>query len=356
MDHAVIMAGGAGTRLWPLSRRDKPKQVLKLLDGKSLIRAAFERLSPWLDPKQIHVIANARHLGVIAKELPELPEANLIGEPISRDTAAAVGVSASIIHHRDADAVIGVFTADHIIEPVEKFRTSVEMGFSFARRHDDILVAFGITPTGPDVSFGYVKRGEMVCEGVYRVARFAEKPQQDVARQYVASGDFLWNSGMFVWRADAILREIQQHLPALYEPVVELGRRWDTSDGVESAKRLYPSLPKISVDYAIMEKSENVYLVEMPCQWKDLGSWTALSSLHTPDESGHISIGSRGALLDSENVTVVAEDAHLIAAIGVRDLVIVRTADATLVCHKDEAARLKELVNKVEEQFGDTYS
>src|SRR5262245_16168565 len=206
---AVIMAGGAGTRLWPLSRRSRPKQTLRLLGDKSLLGLSFERLRTLLPPERIFVVALMEHRGAFLADLPELPPENYIGEPIPRDTAAAIALSAALLHRRDAEAVIGVFTADHVIEPVDRFREAIERGYRAAGEHPTALVTFGIKPTAPLTVYGYVQRGDRIADGLWRVAKFKEKPDAASAQRFVAAGDHAWNSGMFAWRASAILDELK---------------------------------------------------------------------------------------------------------------------------------------------------
>ncbi len=355
MRHAVIMAGGAGTRLWPLSRQGRPRQVLKLFGGKSLIRESYERAASWLEPEAICVITNEAHLPMLAKELPEIPPANLFGEPVGRDTVNAVGLSAAIIGQRDPEATIGVFTADHIIKPIDRFRAAVETAFAAAEKNVGALVTMGITPSRPDTNYGYVQRGDRVSDGVFEVKQFAEKPNLESAMEYVGSGEYYWNSGMFVWRAAAVLSQIQKHLPEAYGPLCKLGAAWDGEDCAEMLGRVYPELPKISVDYAVMERADKVLVVEMDCNWIDVGSWPAMESVVVPDGEENVSVCRNVVHLSSRGNIVVSEDDHLITTIGVKDLVIAHSADATLVCSKDDTVRIKELVARLKDNYGDKY-
>ncbi len=355
MRHAVIMAGGAGVRLWPLSRKERPKQLLRLFDGKSLLRRSYERAAALLPPEQINVITNQDHLAAVAQDLPELPPENLIGEPVGRDTAAAVALPAAVLAERDPEAIMGVFTADHIITPIETFASCVEKAFDTAQEHGDALVTMGIKPTRPDTNYGYVQRGEKLTDGVFAVAKFTEKPDAAVAEAYLAGGEHYWNSGMFVWRATTILDQIKAHLPATHGAVCDIASAWGSADGLAKLERLYPTLEKISIDFAVMERAPRVLVVEMGCKWIDVGSWPALASVIDPDADGNVSTCQNVMHHGSTGNIVVGDDDHLIATIGVDDLVIVRSEDATLVCTKKDSARLKELVEALSEKHGERY-
>ncbi len=357
MAHAVIMAGGAGTRLWPLSRKDRPKQLLRLFNGKSLLRSSYERLTEVLEPSNIHVITGANHLPKVAEELPELPKENLIGEPEGRDTANAVGLAAAILHKRDPESVMGIFTADHVIRPVSQFAQAVDLAFKTAAANPTALIPIGITVRAPETAFGYVKRGEQIAEDVYRVEQFTEKPDKNLAALYAASGDYYWNSGMFAWRTSAILDELKVNLPVSYNGVTEIAEAWDTPERQARLESIYPTLQKISIDFAVMERAKNVMVVEMNCHWADVGSWTQLGEVLPSDQHGNISVSKRTFNLGSDGVTVVSEDdKHLIATVGLHDLTIVHSNDATLVCKKSDAQSIKTLLAEIEMAHGDIYS
>jgi len=351
MRYAMIMAGGAGSRLWPLSRKARPKQWLRLIGGKSLVRQSFERASSVLPAEAIHVVTSANLLDLTAAELPELPRENLIGEPVGRDTVNAIGLGAAILAERDADATLAVFTGDHVITPVEKFAQAVNTAFGVVQEHPEALVTFGIRPTSPHTGYGYMARGERVRDGVYHVREFAEKPSIALATKYVSSGQYYWNSGMFAWRADAILGQLKRHLPHSHDALRELGRGWATPEREEKLRLLYPTLMKISVDFAIMERAEHVLVVEMDCNWVDVGAWTAMESLVESDALGNVAVCKYTINLGSRGNIIVSEDEHLIATIGVDDLVIVHSPDATLICTKRDAQGIKELVDKLRKEY-----
>jgi mannose-1-phosphate guanylyltransferase len=350
MRHAVIMAGGAGTRLWPLSRKQRPKHFLRLIEGCSLMRMAYERLAGVLPAEQIHVVTSADHLPLVASELPELPPDNLIGEPAVRDTANAIGLAAVLLNRLDPQGTMGVFTADHVIRPQERFRLAVERAFAAAERFGDALVAIGVRPTSAHTGFGYIQTGRPLAEGLFAAEGFKEKPDLQAARQYLAGGRHLWNSGMFAWRLEAILEQLRRHLPGNHGPLLRVGRASAAQRG-RILEEIYPTLPKISIDYGVMEKAETVLVAEMDCEWIDVGAWTALAEVLEPTADGHVQTQARVLHVGSKNTIVVGEQDHLIATIGLQDCVIVHAPDATLICHKDHVQKIKDLVARLDEEY-----
>lgn len=354
-NHAVIMAGGAGTRLWPLSRSDRPKQLLRLFGGKSLLRHSYERLADFLEPQNINVITAERHIQLVREEIPELPEANLVGEPAVRDTANAVCLSACLLEAREKDGVMGIFTADHLISPQDQFRDTVETAFATAAEQRDALITLGLKPRWAATGYGYVQRGKSLGGPVYEVAAFKEKPDKETAERYVKDGAYYWNSGMFVWSIGAIVAEFERNLPGSIDALRPIARNWGAAGNKEELGRVFPTLEKISVDYAIMEKAGRVLVVEMPCDWLDVGSLTAVAEAFKPDAEGNTAVAPNAMFVDAKDNILIGEGDHLITAFGVRDLIIVHTPDATLVCRKQDAERLKELVTRISDTHGPKY-
>ena len=357
MRYAAIMAGGVGQRLWPLSRKHRPKQLLSLVEGKSLLDVAVGRLNGVFDNENIYIITNAEYVDDIAAALPQLPRENIVGEPVGRDTANAVALGAAILAGRDPNGTMAVFTADHVIRPVEDFAATVASACQAAEDEPDALITFGIKPTSPQTGLGYIHCGQASDNGVFDVKGFVEKPDRATARRYVESGNYYWNSGMFVWTIPAIQSALGQFLPDSLEklrPITEAVAAG--GDITELMGEIYPQLEKISIDYAVMEKADKGRMVPLSCQWLDIGSWPAIENVAEQDDLGNAVVASTTVLLDSCRNVIVSEDDHLLAVIGMDDCVIVHSPDATLICKKSDSQRLKELLAMIESKSPGKYS
>jgi mannose-1-phosphate guanylyltransferase len=365
MEYAVIMAGGRGTRLWPFSRNDKPKQLLPIVQGKSLLQLSYERLRGILPPERIFVCTAAAQREAVLANLPELPPDNVLGEPEGRDTANAVGFPAVVLRKRDPEAVVAIVTADHVITPVDQFQKSIRQAFAVVAEQPRALVTFGLVPTHGHTGLGYIHRGDALkvknapAAGAYRVMSFKEKPDKATADRYVESGRYYWNSGMFVWRCDTVLDELAVHLPEAHKGLMRIGEAWGTPRAQQVLAEVYPTLTRKSIDYAVMEPASQgkgkaqVVVVEMNVNWLDIGSWPALAETLPNDGNDNTVDSPVAVLVDSfNNIVISHEPNHLMALVGVSDMIVVHTPDVTMVCPKTEAQKVKELVNRVKERTG----
>jgi len=353
--YGMIMAGGSGTRLWPMSRRDKPKQLLPFIAGKTLLEHAATRLEHVIPTGNRLICTAESSRSAIRELLPDFADEQIIGEPIGRDTVNAIGLVAAVLHERDPNAVFVVVTADHLIEPQREFRTAVEQGFAIVENDPNRFVTFAITPTYPSTSYGYVERGEPMPDfpGASFATRFHEKPSITHAEQYLAAGTFAWNSGMFVFGAAAFMTALQRYMPNNHATLTAIAKAWTTSDQQRVMLTMYPTLEKKSVDYAVMEpaaKSQQVpiCIVPMRVSWLDVGSWPSFGETLAPDTCANRT-NARASHLDSHGVLAISDDpAHTIATIGCQDLIIVHTRDATLVCPRSDAERIKQLTEQLD--------
>jgi mannose-1-phosphate guanylyltransferase len=363
MRHALILGGGSGTRLWPMSRRAAPKPLLPFIGGKSLLEIAADRLAGLVPPNRRTVCAAEEHREATLAVLGGWAEDQFLGEPVGRDTLSAVGFSAAILARRDPEAVIAVFTADHVIEPVAEFQEIVARGYALVERSPETLVTFGIAPTAASTGYGYLELGDAIEGGARLVRQFREKPGAAAAAEYFNAGPerYLWNSGMFVWRAATLLDAIRRFRPRVHEGLARIAQAWDTPQRAAVLEETYPTLERISVDFAVMEpasrdSSLRVAAIPMPLRWLDVGSWPMFAKTCTTDENGNALAAETRILVGTSNTLVASSDPkHLIATVGCEDLVIVHTPDATLICRADSAEAVKELQRLVAERFGGEY-
>ena len=347
MLHAVVMAGGSGTRFWPKSRRARPKQLLNLYGDTTMLQQTVERIAPMVGPERTWIITAGDQAEAIRAQLPDLPFANTVSEPCPRDTAACVGLAASIVAKADPDGTMIVMPADHVISPPEVFRTTVRAALGVIEADPTAFVTFGIRPTRPETGYGYIERGESLGspEGIAlnKVVQFIEKPDRATAEGFLAAGNFAWNSGIFVWRAKAILDALATHRPNLAASLARVREALGTPREAGVIALEYPQMEKVPIDKAVMEKASNVRVLEVVYDWNDVGDWRALTELVAADARGNTTQGPVYAV-DTTGSIIVSDDGALIATLGVEGLVIVQSGGATLVARKDQLDKLKSLV------------
>ncbi len=361
MDYAVIMAGGTGKRLWPLSRQKRPKQVLRLIEGQTLLRRCFERLKPIFDIRNIIVLTNAGYADVVRENLSELPLNNVIAEPAVRDTAGAIGLVSTVLRKYDAEATIAVVTADQIIKPPEVLQQALKDALIYVNNNPEGMITFGIQPTFASTTLGYIKCVNPCeysgCENmIYSVEAFKEKPDEQTAKEYITTGQYFWNSGMFVWKAKTILANLANFLPEATEPLARIQADWGSPNQKQTLQDWFVKLPKISIDYAVMEKADRAHAIKLDCRWLDMGSFAALADIISSDKNNNVVVAGASEMLDCKNSIIVTEDKkHLIAAVGLENVVVAHTPDATLVCHIGQTQRLKELLELIKLHSGEKF-
>jgi mannose-1-phosphate guanylyltransferase len=348
----VIMAGGRGERFWPQSREATPKHLLPIVGEKPMLAQTVDRVTGVVPRENIFVITTKAQLAGCCEACPDLPVANIVAEPMGRDTAAATGLAMLLVKQRNANGVFAMLPADHVIKDTVEYAKLLTIAFE-AAESADVLVTLGIKPTAPETGFGYIQQGgpwrKIGGRDVMTVKRFVEKPNQPTAEAYLATGEYHWNAGMFVWRVPVVEAAFSTHAPELHAGLVKLETSARSVGGWEQAlAEVYPTLKKVSVDYALMEKSTNVVVVPATFDWDDVGAWPAIAKHFTPDSHGNVLRGHALVENGTQNI-VISTDGHLVGVIGVSDLVVVHTAGATLVCPKDRAQEIKALLNRIKD-------
>jgi mannose-1-phosphate guanylyltransferase len=359
MLHAIIMAGGSGTRFWPLSRIARPKQLLDLAGGRTMIQATVDRLGDLAPAERTWIITNRSLVEPIAGQLPQLDRQRVIGEPCKRDTAPAVGLAALLVLADDPDATMVVMPADHLIQPAASFQHAIQQAVALVQQQPQTLVTFGIKPTYPAESFGYIERGEAQASGrrqppsndapAFNVKCFREKPARSIAEEYLASGNFYWNSGIFVWQARTILDALTKYEPAICDHLEVIQNHRGKPEFAEVFDREFTAIRGKSIDFAVMEHYQPVVVIEAPFTWDDIGSWQALARSVGADDAGntivgkHLGIGTAGSI-------VRTTDEHLIVTLGLNDAIVVHTPDATLVADKQQEEAIREVVKALEQR------
>jgi mannose-1-phosphate guanylyltransferase len=379
MIHIVIMAGGAGTRFWPESRLARPKQLLPLAGPRSMLQMTVDRLGDLASRENVWILTAEKLVDAVAEQLPGVSRSHLIGEPCKRDTAPAIGLAALLLSRVDPQATMVLLAADHVIQPAEKFQQAIRAAADLVDKSPSRIVTFGIKPTYAATTFGYIERGEALAsqesggrsrepgdgdsasplhpfsrspvqqQHAYRVAQFREKPPAAVADQYVASGKFYWNSGMFIWRASTIVDALEKHQPEMMGHLRAIADSQNQSNAAEVFTREFAAIRGISIDYAVMEHATDVAVIEAPFTWDDVGTWQAAARLAGADADGN-SVSGKHVGIDTRGSIVRTSDDHLVATVGVKDLIVVHTPDATLVANRHDEESIRRIVKLLEER------
>ena len=363
MRHAMIMAGGVGTRLWPMSRAERPKQVIPFIPQgapggtpRTLLQVAADRLEGLVPQDRRYICTGERYRGIIRDSMPEFTDDRILGEPVGRDTVNAVGLTAAVLERADPEAVFAVLTADHVIRPQQTFARAMDIGFRLVEAEHKRLVSFGVTPTYPATGFGYIQRGGPIDgfdDEAFTLSRFVEKPPLERAERYLEAGGFYWNAGMFVFHAATFMELLGRYQPESFAGLTRIAESWAAPDRTKVLNDVYPTLPKISVDYAIMEPAAEdsgaeLCGVRMDVEWLDVGSWPSFAETLEGDEAGNRPSGGPLITEDASGNLAVSDDPdHTIALVGCADLVVVHTGDATLVMPRQRAQDLKKLHAKL---------
>lgn len=345
--YAMILAGGGGTRLWPLSRQQQPKHLLPLYGEQSMLAQTYSRLQPLVPNERVLVVTVADHAQAACAEIVTVPPENIVVEPVGRGTAACIGLAALLIRKRDGDAVMIATPADHTVEDDEGFRSVLRAAFGVAQ--DNYLVTLGIVPRGPETGYGYIQRGALLGQNmghdVYHVDSFTEKPDLATALRFVSSGQYYWNSGIFIWKVSVILSEIRRWMPELYTGLMEIEPVLGTPKQSQAIKRVWPELRTVSVDVGVMERANDVVMIPADVGWSDVGCWSSVASSLPDDANGNVLQGEHIAL-DCED-TFIHSSGRLVAALGLRGMVVIDTGDAVLVCPKERAQDVRKIVEQL---------
>jgi mannose-1-phosphate guanylyltransferase len=361
------MAGGTGTRFWPASRNDAPKQLLQLVGEQTMLRQTVDRLGDLTPKNRQLIVTNKRLVETIRGQLPELPAAAIVGEPCKRDTAPCIGFAALLVSRDDPEATMAVMPADHVIRPAEVFQATIRQALELVDASPGRIVTFGIKPSYPAEIFGYIHRGERLRVGeapaepvalarqeprlpapTFRVQKFKEKPDAATAKNYLASGEYYWNSGIFVWRAATILDALRKHQPEMVGHLEKIVNAWGTAEREAVFEREFAAIKPISIDYAVMEHATDVAVIEAPFEWDDLGGWQSLARLVDRDENANAVVGKHLGLNTSGTIVRTSDD-HLIVTLGLEDVIVVHTPNATLVANKHCEEQIRQVVKQLEE-------
>ena len=359
MLHAIVMAGGSGTRFWPASRAHLPKQLLPLAGDHTLLEDTVARLQGLVPAERTLVVTSERLENVVRQQLPDVPEAGIVGEPCKRDTAPCVALAALLVSRHDPDATMAVMPSDHVIRPEQAFRDAIEQAAAIVDHNPQRLVTFGIPPTYPAESFGYIERGDALAEAHgsargFSVRRFREKPPASVAQEYLDAGTFLWNAGIFVWKAATILEAMRARQPECMSHLDAIVQNWDTPDRRRVFAEEFAAIKGISIDYAVLEHATDVAVLEAPFTWDDLGGWSAVARQRGSDAEGNTIAGKHLGITTTNSVVQASGD-HLVVTIGLEHILVVHTPDATLVADRSREEAVRQVVTELESRGWNDY-
>lgn len=354
--YVVIMAGGIGSRFWPMSRSNYPKQFLDILNtGKTLIQATYDRFATFIPAENIYVVTSGEYVNIVKTQLPDMPLQNILGEPSRKNTAPCIAYISFKLHQLDPEATMVVAPADHLILDNIAFNKVCFEALSFVSKHN-ALITLGIKPTYPNTGYGYIQYEQHeVSDNVYKVKTFTEKPNLELAKAFIASGEFLWNAGIFVWQVKNIISAFEKFLPEMYEVFQAERQRFNTPEERTALQEIYPLCTNISIDFGIMEKADNVYLIPAAFGWSDLGTWNSAYENLEKDYLGNAVAGNEVMVFDSHNNMVQAQTDKLVLLQGMEDFIVVDTEDVLLICKKEKEQEIKEYVAEVKRNKGDKY-
>ena len=354
--YVAIMAGGIGSRFWPMSRTRYPKQFLDILGiGRTLIQQSYDRYSKVVPAENVYVVTSHEYVSIVQEQLPELPAANILAEPSRKNTAACIAYIAFHLQAKDPDAVMIAAPADHLVTETDQFINTAQKAFDFVETVN-ALVTIGIKPTHPNTGYGYIQHELMAAASdVYKVKTFTEKPTEEIAKAFMASGDFLWNAGIFTWKVKNILHAFENHLAEVYEVFATEREHFNTTTERAAIERIYPQCTNISVDFGVMEKASNVFVIPASFGWSDLGTWNSAWDNMDKDYFGNAVVGKQVMVVDANNCMVHAPDKKLVLLQGLRDYIIVDTDDVLLICKKEKEQQIKEYVAEVKRNMGEHY-
>ena len=346
--YALIMAGGAGSRFWPKSRIKKPKHLLSIVNEKTMLENTISRLENIIEPDNCYIVTNKEQKDNILRNIRDVKSENILEEPFARNTAAAIGYGALKLLTIDKEAVMIVLPADHYIKNVQKFARVINRAVEYCKKDPLSLVTIGIEPTHPETGYGYIQTGREISKGVREVRSFAEKPNFDTAVRFVNSGEFLWNSGIFIWRADTILKNIELHVPDLYDSLMEIRKMIGSSYSEKTFENIYSEMHSISIDYGVMENADNVKVLSGDFGWSDVGSWLEIYNLKEKDDKRNVVECERFISIDTEGCLISSDSKDkLIACIGLKDLSVIDTKDSLLITPLSRSQDVKEIVEMI---------